>query len=130
MKTTKEVIADSGIPARLVNAVIRQLGGRDSLGDIANHGIDGGYAGFTWHSDTCAFYKRNKAEILELAENLAEDMGEDMFTMIAGFGCLRDSKLRPTEIMDGLNGRGEMAVQIQNAMAWLAAEEVARAFED
>lgn len=130
MKNQKDVIADSNIPARLVRAVVRQLGGTDSMGDIARHGIDGGYGGFIYYSDTCAFYKRNRAEILKLAEDLADNMGGDMLTMISNFGCLKDAKLKPTEIMDGLNGRGEMADQIQNAMAWLAAEEVARAFDE
>lgn len=130
MKKMKEVIADSNIPAAVVRGVVRVLGGTESMGDIARYGIDGGYCGFIYYDDTRRFYRRHKRDIMKMAEDLAEGLGEDMLTMIAGFGCLKSAELKPTEIMEGLEGRGEMADMIQNAMTWYAAEEVARAFDD
>ena len=36
----------------LIKAVIRQLGGKEALEDVYNHGADGGFSGFTYYSET------------------------------------------------------------------------------
>lgn len=130
MKTATQAINDSGLNATLVRAIVRTVG-LDSLSDIANYGADGGYPGLTWTSDTVAFYKRHKKAILQLAENMADDLGEDLLKMIANFGCLRQYKLTTSEVAKALYGRcDQWSDTVQNAMTWFAAEEVARAFED
>jgi hypothetical protein len=111
---------------KLTRAVLRALGGRDSLEDICRHGISGGFAGFTYYADTLAFFKRNKADIMALAESQAEELGTDMLTMIAGFNCLKNEKLTGWQICQALNGKGDDVTNVQNAMAWYGAEEVAR----
>ena len=73
---------------KLIKAVIRQLGGRDSLQDIANHGIDGGFSGFIYHSDTVKFFKRNRAEIVELVKEMADELGEEPIELVCMFNCL------------------------------------------
>jgi hypothetical protein len=55
VKTTAQAISDSGIPAKLVRSVIWQLGGKESLQDIANNSIDGGFHGFIYYSETIPF---------------------------------------------------------------------------
>lgn len=135
MKTTAQVIRDSGIPGRLVRAVIRQLGGKDPLEDICQHGIDSGFHGFIYYSDTIAFFKRNRREISELVRQQAEDFGASPVDFVASFRCL-DPKDKDPEKMDEIGrclygGRiGPNYTQVPNALAWYASEEVARAFCD
>lgn len=126
MKTTQQKKASDTRQPKLTRAVIRQLGGTDSLLDIASHSADAGWSGFTYYTDTVAFFRRNRAAIMARAEEDAKEYGQDMLTMIAGFVCLRDSKLGAWELAQALNGRGEMADIVQNAMAWYALEEIAR----
>lgn len=128
MKTQIKV-EDTRYP-RLTRAVLRRVS-RDSLEDVVNHGAAGGFSGFTYYTDTLAFYKAHKGDILALAESMASDLGEDMLAMIAGFGCLVDGSRRhqysATEIGEALySGRGDATTQVRNAMAWFALEEVAR----
>ena len=135
MRTIKQAAEYSGIPERLIRAVIRQTG-NDNLEDIMNHGADAGYAGLTYYSDTCQFYKRNKSDIIEVARNLADDLGENLFDMIAGFNCLKtdnadDRRKLMDEIGRTVYGRiNQDDTQVANALTWFAAEEVARAVCD
>jgi hypothetical protein len=114
---------------RLTRAILRHLD-REQLEDVARHGADTGWSGFTYYTETCAFYKAHKADILKMAEEMASDLGEDMITMIRNFNCLstnRKPDYSQSEIAEALySGRGECADIIRNAMAWFALEEVAR----
>jgi hypothetical protein len=136
MKTTKQVVNDSGIPAKLVHAVIRQLGDKESLTDIANHGIDGGFSGFIYTSDTVAFFKRNRKEIVQLVNEMADSLGEEPIKMVASFNCLgkQDPKAQREyypSVARCLYGKcTDEDSDVANALAWFAGEEVARAFED
>ena len=151
MKTIEQASKNSGIPERLIRAVIRQSG-RENLSDIARHGVNGGFAGFTYYSVTVRFFRRNRAEITELVNRYAEDLGENPIDMVSGFGCLAGHARRedygsddqPTrERRHKLNewsmsvarclGGGRIReddTQVANALAWFAAEEVARAMTD
>lgn len=111
---------------RITRAILRRLD-REQLEDVANHGADAGWSGFTYTVDTVAFYKAHKTDILELAKQMADDCGVDMLEMVAGFRCLKGMKLSPTEVGEALfSGRGENSDSIRNAMAWFALEEIAR----
>ncbi len=131
MKTQIKV-QDTRFP-RLTRAVLRRLN-RDSLEDVVRHGAAGGFAGFTHYTETEAFYKAHKGDILKLAEQSASDLGEDMLAMISSFNCLcsrhngsRKPDYSQTEIAEALySGRGDAATYVRNAMAWFALEEVAR----
>jgi len=132
MRTTTQVIENSGIDASLVRSVIRQLGGKDSLRDIAGNSIDGGFHGFIYYSDTVPFFKRNRASILELVRRYADDFGTDPVSVVAGFNCLEDdAETRESAARCLFGGRmTEDDTQVANALAWFAGEEVARAFCD
>ena len=110
---------------KLEKAVIKQLGGRESCQDVVNHGADAGYPGFTYYTDTCKFYKDNKAEIIQLAEEVAVDCGEDLLVMISHFGCLKEMDLTSYGVSLALEDKGDKdtITQVQNAMAWFALEE-------
>jgi len=135
MKTAIQANKDSGIPIRLIRSVVRTVG-KDSIEDIYNHGADGGFSGITYYRDTIAFYRRNRADVIELAHRMADDMGQDMISMIAGFNCLKqDNQQYQSDTRDEI-GRtiyGRMLpddIQVANALCWFACEEVARAMCD
>jgi len=134
--TIKKLTENTNIPAKLVRSVITQLGGwesfQQSAPDITNHGIDGGFHGFIYYTDTVAFFKKNRAAILELAEDEWRDIGyEGMFSMFASFNCMKSLEVREDEIAKVIyTYKGECADQIMNCLAWYAGEEVARAYCD
>jgi len=115
----------------LKQAVLEQLGFseidqdcKDTLSDICNYGIDGGFTGFIYYDDTCIFYDRNKKEILELLKFYASEFDITICEFIAGFNCLN---LETQEVeLFFINNDTENETQIKNALAWFACEEVAR----
>lgn len=118
---------------KLKNAVIRRIGGKDALRDVYNHGADAGYPGFTYYKDTCSFFRRHKADIVSLAEDMANNLGENPLDMIASFNCLHGD-YSTSEIGKVLYGRwndsDDTFTIIGNALAWFALEEVARSIYD
>lgn len=157
MKTTSKKVSErSGISEKLVRAVLRQLGGGseawDSLRDVCRGGADAGFCGFTYYTDTVGFFKRYRREIVALAEQQADELGENVSDMVAGFGCVagyaspndydyrgnmsRERRQALREHLPSVNrclygGRlTDEDVLVANALAWFALEEVARAAED
>jgi hypothetical protein len=136
MKTIKQVLETTGISESLIRSTLRQVGDKDSLRDVYAHGASGGFCGFCYYSDTVAFYKRNRAEIVALAKNMADDLGESLIAMIAGFNCLKTSNPQERRDLEDEIGRAlygritDKETQVANALAWFALEEVARAFCD
>lgn len=136
--TFKQAAKKRGIDPKLAAAVLRQLGttakevekGESSLEDIARHGIDGGYRGFTYYSDTVKFYEANKAAILDMAANMAEQFDQTTAEMMAGFGCLKGTSAREIEATLIRGKKSDDYTRIANALAWFAGEEVARAWAD
>lgn len=132
MKTIKQVCEESNVPSRLVRAVIKQLGGGkeaiETLGDVYHYGADGGFPGFVYYNDTQKFYRRHRAAIVELAEEMASELSENVIEMIKNFGCLR-SGITTESIAKALYGNVDDP-EVPNALAWFTLEEVARAFYD
>lgn len=134
MQTLKSFVEKSHIEEKLVRAVVRQIGGwenfTNSAPDITNHGIDGGFGGFIYTAETVKFAKQNLPEIMELAKNMANDIGSgDKYNMIAGFNCLKDyENLDAGEAI--YNKKSEDHDTVLNALAWFAGEEVARSYVD
>ena len=137
MKTKKEVLTERPDYKTLINAVIRRIG-MDSVEDVRNYGIDGAFNGFIYYTDTARFYRRHKKDILRLAQEMASDIGEDMLQMIGGFNCLKyyDHKTGKWTDHEGQEAVGNTVYGgkvddiVANALAWYAAEEVCRMFED
>ena len=118
----------------LKQAIIEQLGYEreddqeliDTCRDITRGGIDAGFCGFTYYSDTCRFFDENRQAILEHALDAAEDFGETSFSsMVASFRCLDAT---PAEVDRFLikDDEDDVSIQIKNALAWFVAEEFAR----
>lgn len=132
--TIKTFAAESHIPATLIRAVVRQVGGwasfREMAADVANHGADAGFSGFCYYTDTVAFTKRQKSAVLEMAKEQASDFGSDsVYSMIAGFRCTTAGSAE--EVAEAIhNPRSEDRTAVFNALAWYALEEVARSYVD
>lgn len=131
IKTKKQVIADNSDYKTLINAVINRIG-LDSVNDVNNHGIDGGFSGFIYYTETHAFAMRYRKDIIKLLEEMADSLGEDVVSMVSNFGVFRNS---PMDAEDKKHlyrylggGRCEQSA-ITNVMAWFAAEEVCRMFD-
>lgn len=133
--TLTGLIEATNIPESLVRAVVRQMGGWssfiESAPDICRGGIDGGFGGFIYYTDTEPFARRNRAAIAQMAEEQARDFGSSVIEMIQGFGCFRNgSKPTDSDIGSALYAGKDKEMPILNALAWYAGEEVARAYCD
>jgi hypothetical protein len=134
MKMQQFITSCQHIPATVIRAVVRQVGGwsafQEMAKDITEHGIDGGFSGFIYYTDTVEFYARNREAINNMASEMADDFSQSTIEMIQSFNCL-DNNFSVDEIGKTLYGpKSKMDDQIANAMAWFAAEEVARAYHD
>ena len=98
----------------LRDAVMNQLGENDeeaaeTLRDVASHGADAGFPGFTYYSETGSFYSAHKALIWEALAEDAEDFG---FKSV-------------TDFVASFNTKAHDAAQFENLLAWYALERVA-----
>jgi len=132
-KTLKNFINYSSIDAKLIRAVIRQSGGwqsfQDSAPDIANQGISGGFNGWIYYTETCQFYVKNQGVIVDIVENWANDYNISPIDFVASFRCL-DVEDKPYVGKTMYGNKCQHDTTIANALAWFAAEEVARSFVD
>lgn len=133
MKSVKQVIAEHPELKTLINAVVNRIG-YESINDVNNYGISGGFGGFIYYSDTVAFYNRYRKMINKMVFALADELGEDAVNMVASFRCVNDDAETRQDIgrciyqgnLLGLNDD----CHVPNALAWFAAEEICRMFED
>lgn len=132
-RTIKSFCGFSSINSDLIRAVIRQSGGwcdfQEKAMDISNHGISGGFSGWIYYNETCAFYAKNQSLIIDLIERWANDINLSPTSFVSGFRCL--------DAEDGQNigktlygNKRQHDTQVANALAWFAAEEVVRSFID
>jgi len=116
---------------KLQRSVIRALGGRDDLEDVANHGANMGFPGFTYHKETVGFFKRHKADIIKSLEESADDFGEPVLKMVASFRCMEGySELEIAKVLYGRADESSEYTQIANCLAWYALETVAHELTD
>lgn len=129
--TIKAFASESNIDEKLIRAVIHQFGGwkdfQESAEDIARHGANAGWCGFTYYNDTVPFAERNKTLILAMVKEQANDFGSNLYNMIAGFNCLN---LESWEVAEALHEKSSPErTSVYNALAWYALEEVAREYD-
>lgn len=132
MKTKKLVLSEKPDFKVLINAVISRIG-MEMVMDVVNHGIDGGFSGFIYYSDTHKFAITYRKHIVKMLEETAESMGEDVVKMVSGFGVFRRSPMDADDKRDlykYLGGGKPEQGAITNVMAWFAAEEVCRMFDE
>ena len=132
--TMKDFIKKSSLDGAIVRAVVKQLGGwtdaKESMLDIARHGIDGGFHGFVYYADTIDFFKRNKKSILAMADEYAREFGHaGALDLFSSFNCMKE--FSQDEIARAIYaGKGDCKEQIMNCLAWFAGEEVSRSYYD
>jgi hypothetical protein len=99
-----------------------------NLADCAKHGADSGFPGFTYYSDTLSFFRRNKQDIVKNMELLAEELGEDIISMVQHFGVFRyGTPPTSASIGQALWGTGKLKddlTSLYNVFAWFCLEEV------
>jgi len=133
--TIKQLITRRGdMSPKLVRAAVKQFGGIEALNecarDVSNHGINGGFHGYIYYSDTCVFFAKHQNDIVSFAGGMAREFGEDLLTMVSNFGTIKGD-YSPAEIGATLFGsKRKHDTQIANVMAWFIGEEVARAVVD
>lgn len=141
--TQKALIASTNIPAALIRAVIKQSGGYEyftqTAPDVANHGASCGSNGrFTYYRDTVPFARKNKAAILEMAKQQADDIygkEKSAYQMMADFSDIKNAEIGPDELAEVINrpfheDEEGATTQVFNTLAWYALEEVSRAYND
>lgn len=132
MKTKAQVLKDNPNYSKLINAVISRIG-IDSVEDVINHGIDGGFSGFIYYTETHKFAMSYQKLIVQLLEEQADQLGEQVPEMVANFGVFHNSKMDAEDRKDlyrYLSGGRPQQCAITNVMAWFAAEEVCRMFDN
>lgn len=124
------------INQKLIKSVINQFGGwnsfKEQAEDVTRHGINGGFGGFIYYSETHTFTIKNRALIVALLEETAQYLGEDVVSMVNNFGAFRGSMDSDDkkDLYRLLGGGKPNQGAITNIMAWFAAEEVCRAYSD
>ena len=133
MKTKKEVLSERSDYKKLINAVISNLGGVDSVTDVIHGGASAGFPGFTYYRDTHKFAMRHRKDIVRMLEEQADELGEEVVAMVSNFGVFRSAPMDNEDRKELYRyiggGRCEQST-ITNLMAWFALEEVCRMFED
>lgn len=132
--TKKQVLKDHEDYKTLINAVIRGLSnGVEDVQNVNKHGMSAGFGSFCYYSDTHAFAMRYRKLIVKLLEESADQLGEEVVSMVSNFGYFRnrgmDNEDRK-ELYKYLGGGKCEPSTVTNLMAWFAAEEVCRMFED
>jgi len=133
MRTIKSVIKERPEYKVLINAVVGRIG-KEYIEDVNRHGMAGGFCGFTYYADTHKFAMRYRKYIIELLEESYQAIGyASVIDMVSSFGVFRNSPMDADDRKDLYRylggGRPEQCV-ITNVMAWFAAEEVCRWFEE
>lgn len=132
-KTLKNFIKNSNIDASLIRAVVRQSGGwqsfQDMAPDIANHGINVGFSGWIYYTETCQFYAKNQSLIVGFVDQWAHECNISTTSFVAGFRCL-DAEDEQNVGRTLYGNKRQHDTIVANALARFAAEEVARSFVD
>ncbi len=81
---------------------------RSQLKDIVKHGVQGGFSGLIYYSETTALYRKFKDEIWN---NLYEDASD--------YGCTT------LELINNFNGTAESSDTFENLLVWYMAEKTA-----
>lgn len=133
----KDFLKKSHLPITITKSVVTQMGDWDTFTnyalDITNNGIDGGFGGFVWYTETLAFYEANRRDIMAMLRSQADDFGVCVTDMVHGFGSVKRGGYSRSDVeaflMDN-DPESDNYTFFANLMAWYAAEEVCRAYCD
>ena len=130
MKNKAQVLREYSEYKTLINAVVNRIG-LDSVEDVNCCGIDKGFNMFIYYTDTHSFSMRHRKQILLLIKNTAEQLGyKNMNDMVMGFNCVNNDDNDYQDLCKYVAGSPCQPSIVTNALAWFAAEEVCRMFEN
>lgn len=129
MKSITRVIKERPEYRSLIEAVVSNIG-KEYIQDVNNYGIDGGYGGFIYYQDTVKFWRKHRKIITKLAEEEWNELGyASLLDMISSFKC--NDGWSTDEVAKAFYGNyNDDYDQIYNCLAWYAAENVCRWFEE
>lgn len=117
--------------AKLQKAVLKQIGvsKKEFINNISDYrDASAGISGFIYYSDTHKFTMDNQTEIIELLEDMADEFGQEVGEMVAGFGVFggemdyQDKK----DLYSFLSGSKDVKQgAVTNVLAWLCVEQLA-----
>jgi hypothetical protein len=113
---------------RMLRAVCSLLEWQNMI-DINNHGINGGYSGFIYYSDTERFARKHRKAIVALIEYEAQEFCESIESFLGGFNCFdfkdkQEKKECMLYVYGGATNKFETLVL--NGFAWYAGEWASR----
>jgi hypothetical protein len=128
--TLKALINNSSMSEKLVIATVKQFGGiivvKQVCQDVSNHGIDAGFGGFFYCTDTVKFAENNLKDIITFGRKMASELGTTLQEMLEGFKCLNGCDV----ILALVDKDHEDRTQVMNALAWFMGEELCRTASD
>ena len=125
----------------LQQRVIKQLSGESELNqnnastlrDVAIHGADARFSGFTYYSDTCKFFDDNKDLIMkQLLKNRVSVGYSSLTEMLSSFRCFKNVDTYDIEafLINSNDESNEEQTTLKNGLAWYALESVAWQLEE
>jgi hypothetical protein len=122
---------------KLINAVYKELGDdrdevENEIDNIYTVGMEGGIGNFVYYEDTHKFAMKHRKQIVDLLEDTANMLGEDVVDMVSSFSAFSRQKMDSDDKKDlykYLGGGKVSQGTITNLLCWFAVEEVARWFE-
>ena len=124
----------------LQSAILSQIGVskkefKNNVSDYQN--AQNGIPGFCYYSETHKFAIDNQKDIIDLLEQQADDMGEDVVEMVNSFGVFRTNGMDKEEKKDlykFLGGNKDLdsyeTTSVLNVLAWFAVESLAFEFDN
>lgn len=124
-KYIKQAKANNTTFKSLIAKTLNQLGDENYISDVYSHGANTGFPGFTYYSDTSAFYRANKKQINELVREEAAQFDTNVIPFVLSFNCVNEDE--EDNVGRCMYGRcNEDTVYVENALAWFALETVCR----
>ena len=94
MKSKAQVLRERPEYKRLINAVVKNIG-LGSIEDVNNWGASIGVSGFIYYEDTHDFAMKHRKQIIELLEEMANSLGEDVVSARIELAFLSRAILTP-----------------------------------
>ena len=127
-RTINNIIRALGFPLRGSGVTFSELS--TQFENCAEYGANIGISGFIYYSDTLAFFRKHRCDIVSYMEQSAAEMGTDIISMVQGFGVFRNSdKPEVSEVGKALWDSSQYWPELSslyNVFAWYALEEVSR----
>jgi len=115
----------------LEKAILQQIGiskkeFKSRVSDFQN--ASGGIRGFVYYSDTHEFTMDNQSSIVDLLEETAEQLGEDVVSMVSNFRIFKGNmdKDEKKDLYAFLSGNKNIEQgSVTNILAWFCVEQLA-----